>query len=106
MKTFEEYQTATKKTAIYDKDVAITYLALGLTSEAGEVAGKIKKWIRGDVDRVDSEDIAKELGDVLWYISQMASTFNLSLEDIAQSNVDKLASRMQRDQIKGDGDNR
>ena len=106
MKTFDEYQQETMKTAVYDKDVAVTYLALGLASEAGEVAGKVKKWVRGDTSYVDTDDIAKELGDVLWYVSQMAETFNLSLGDIAQSNVDKLRSRMERDKIKGDGDNR
>jgi|TARA_R110002074_G_scaffold383851_1_gene564233 NTP pyrophosphatase (non-canonical NTP hydrolase) len=106
MKTFDEYQQETMKTAVYDKDVAVTYLALGLASEAGEVAGKVKKWVRGDTSYVDTDDIAKELGDVLWYVSQMAETFNLSLGDIAQANVDKLRSRMERDKIKGDGDNR
>jgi NTP pyrophosphatase (non-canonical NTP hydrolase) len=106
MKTFDEYQQETMKTAVYDKDVAVTYLALGLASEAGEVAGKVKKWVRGDTSYVDTDEIAKELGDVLWYVSQMAETFNLSLGDIAQANVDKLHSRMERDKIKGDGDNR
>ena len=106
MKTFDEYQQETMKTAVYDKDVAVTYLALGLASEAGEVAGKVKKWVRGDTSYVDTDEIAKELGDVLWYVSQMSETFNLSLGDIAQANVDKLRSRMERDKIKGDGDNR
>ena len=106
MKTFDEYQQETMKTAVYDKDVAVTYLALGLASEAGEVAGKVKKWVRGDTSYVDTDEIAKELGDVLWYVSQMAETFNLSLGDIAQANIDKLRSRMERDKIKGDGDNR
>ena len=106
MKMFDEYQQETMKTAVYDKDVAVTYLALGLASEAGEVAGKVKKWVRGDTSYVDTDEIAKELGDVLWYVSQMAETFNLSLGDIAQANIDKLRSRMERDKIKGDGDNR
>ena len=73
---------------------------------AGEVAGKVKKWVRGDTEYVDTDEIKKELGDVLWYVSQMAETFGLGLEDIAQANVDKLRSRMERDKIKGDGDNR
>ena len=103
---FAEYQQETMKTAVYDKEVAVTYLALGLTSEAGEVAGKVKKWVRGDTEYVDTDEIKKELGDVLWYVSQMAETFGLGLEDIAQANVDKLRSRMERDKIKGDGDNR
>ena len=104
--TFEEYQRETMKTAVYDKEVAVTYLALGLTSEAGEVAGKSQKVVRGDTEYVDTDEIKKELGDVLWYVSQMAFTFGLGLEDIAQANVDKLRSRMERDKIKGDGDNR
>ena len=60
----------------------------------------------GDTEYVDTDEIKKELGDVLWYVSQMAETFGLGLEDIAQANVDKLRSRMERDKIKGDGDNR
>ena len=79
MKTFDEYQQETMKTAVYDKDVAVTYLALGLASEAGEVAGKVKKWVRGDTSYVDTDEIAKELGDVLWYVSQMAETLTYPL---------------------------
>ena len=59
--TFEEYQRETMKTAVYDKEVAVTYLALGLTSEAGEVAGKVKKWVRGDTEYVKTDEIKKDV---------------------------------------------
>lgn len=91
-----------------DKRIDISYLALGLSNEAGETAGKIKKLLRGDKELSD-EFIAAlkyELGDTLWYLSQLALEFNLTLADIATANIEKLADRKERGVIKGDGDNR
>jgi len=107
---FNEYQKKSRKTAIYP-NVGKNYIypTLGLSGEAGEVAEKIKKVIRdkkGKIDGETREAIKKELGDVLWYISQMASELNLSLDDIAESNIDKLFSRMKRNKLKGSGDDR
>lgn len=106
---FNEYQEATKKTAIYPSDKALEYLSLGLASEAGEVAGKIKKIIR-DSDSKLSKDhvdaISGELGDVLWYVAQLADFAGLSLEAVAAGNIDKLLSRYERGAIGGSGDNR
>ena len=108
--TFEEYQKLSRKTAIYpDKDNNFVYPTLGLTGEAGEVSEKIKKVLRDDngiVDGLKRQEIKKELGDVLWYLSQIATELDLSLDDIATFNVEKINSRQERNKISGDGDNR
>lgn len=106
---FSEYQQETAKTAIYDPDIAIIYTTMGLASEAGEVAGKIKKVYRdnfGNFAVAHIENIASELGDVLWYVAQLASAFNLNLDEIAENNIAKLQSREVRGVISGSGDNR
>lgn len=107
---FNEYQKEARKTAIYpDIDDNITYPALGLCGEAGEVAEKVKKIIRdnnGAWDYKNQDDIEKELGDCLWYIANLASEFELSLGDIASVNILKLNSRQKRGVLKGSGDDR
>jgi len=108
--TFETYQKESRKTALYPNvDGNIIYPTLGLCGEAGEVAEKIKKVLRDKNGAVDEETrlaIKKELGDVLWYASQLASELGLSLDDVAQHNLEKLFSRKQRGVLGGDGDNR
>lgn len=101
-----DYQDEARKTAIYPIDDGLTYTALGLCGEAGEVAEKIKKWIRGDNGISLKEDLLYELGDVLWYLSNLAFELNYTLEDVAKVNLDKLGVRMKNDKIKGSGDNR
>ena len=104
---FNEYQKLARSTAIYPKESKVIYPALGLCGEAGEVADKIKKTIRGDSSLVDvTGRLADELGDVLWYLAILADDLGLPLEDIAHWNVDKLQRRMKGNKIKGDGDNR
>ncbi len=106
---FRDYQAAAKTTALYGDKNRITYPALGLTSEAGEVAGKVKKVLRdreGDFSEEQIAAIGDELGDVLWYVAVLAADLGLSMQAIAESNVDKLRSRMERGVIKGDGDRR
>lgn len=107
---FEEYQEKSRKTAIYPNAGSdLIYPTLGLASESGEVAGKIKKIIRdkgGSVDEETKEMIKKELGDVLWYVSQLATELGLSLDEIADKNIEKLYSRMERGKLQGSGDNR
>jgi NTP pyrophosphatase (non-canonical NTP hydrolase) len=76
-----------------------------LAGEAGEVTEKVKKMLR-DGTVPDKKEIAKELGDVLWYISALAGDFGISLEEIAQMNYEKLKSRQERNVISGSGDNR
>lgn len=108
--TFEEYQTESRKTAIYpNKDNNFIYPTLGLAGEAGEVAEKIKKVLRdggGTVSEEKKEEIAKELGDVLWYLANLSTELKISFEDVARKNIDKLQSRQQRNELHGSGDNR
>lgn len=104
-----DYQAAAKQFACYhnhdaEEDVAI-YPFLALSEEIGEVNGKIAKSLRGDRE-LDLASIAKELGDVLWNLSECARQIGCSLEAIAQDNLSKLQDRKDRDVIKGDGDNR
>jgi NTP pyrophosphatase (non-canonical NTP hydrolase) len=107
---FEKYQKESRKTAIYpNSGKNFTYPTLGLCGEAGEVAEKIKKVIRDKEGIIDSETrdmVEKELGDVLWYISQLATELGLSLDDVAEKNIKKLSSRMNRGKIQGSGDDR
>ena len=103
---FNDYQCRAKETAVYPSEKALEYLALGLASEAGEVASIISKWVRGDKGEIDAENMKKERGDVLWFISVMASELKLDLSDVALYNTLKLADRAERGVIKGDGDNR
>lgn len=107
---FEEYQEKSRKTAIYPNvGENFVYPTLGLSGEAGEVAEKIKKVIRdknGVMDDESREMIKKELGDVLWYVAQLASELKLPLDDIAEKNIEKLYGRMERGKIGGSGDNR
>lgn len=108
--TFDEYQRDSRKTANYPQkdNENFLYPSLGLTSEAGEVAGKIKKVIRdrnGVMDDATRVEVAKELGDVLWYVSQLASELKLHLSTIAQVNLDRLADRQRRGVLGGSGDN-
>ena len=111
--SFDQYQQAATKTAVYPEcgtgsALALAYVGLGL-GEAGEVQGKLKKVIRDDGGVLTSETkkaIASEAGDVLWYLATLANEIGVSLSDIAQGNLDKLADRAQRDVLKGSGDNR
>lgn len=83
------------------------YLALGLVGEAGEVAEKVKKWARNRTPDIKlKEDLLYELGDVLWYMARLASTFGLSLNEIAAANLAKLADRRERGVIASEGDHR
>ena len=108
--TLSEYQQESKKTAIYPNIGSnFVYPTLGLTGEAGEIANKVKKILRDKNDQIDEDDrreIGKELGDVLWYLAQIATELNLSLDDIAQDNLTKLLSRQTRNVLGGNGDNR
>jgi NTP pyrophosphatase (non-canonical NTP hydrolase) len=108
--TFNEYQKEARKTAIYPNiGDNLVYPTLGLVGEAGEIAEKIKKIIR-DNDGIVSEEkrgeIAKELGDVLWYLSQLANEMGFGLNEIAEINIKKLKSRAERGKLGGSGDNR
>lgn len=119
---FNEYQEAAMRTAEYpfinvvasdnslvENEADYIYPTLGLVGEAGEVAEKIKKIVRnklGKFDDADVKEIAKELGDVLWYIAAISDVFGLEMNDIAATNLKKLADRKDRGVIKSEGDNR
>tara|TARA_R110000803_G_scaffold15827_5_gene43579 strand:+ start:584 stop:958 length:375 start_codon:yes stop_codon:yes gene_type:complete len=102
--TLSSYQKVASGTAIYPIEHAITYPALGLAGEAGEVANKVKKIIRdGKMDRLG---ITSELGDCLWYIALMCRDLNVDMGDLAKANLEKLYNRKQNGTLKGSGDNR
>lgn len=113
-----EYQKMALETAVYPKEFKTIYPALGMNGEAGEVADKVKKVLRdsevivrdvsGAIILPDAkrEELAKEVGDVLWYVATMAYDLGYTLEEIATMNYQKLKSRHQRHQLNGSGDNR
>lgn len=104
-----EYQNEAMKTAVYPLETAIEYTALGLVSEAGEVAGKVKKMIRdngGVLDAPTRAALVDEYADVLWYVSEGLRALDTTLEAAAQKNLNKLASRKTRGVLQGSGDNR
>lgn len=103
--TFNQYQEEAKTTAIYPPEKALEYLSLGLASETGELTGKIAKWYRKD-NTFPKREVIDELGDVLWFVSELARFLDTDLSAVADLNRKKLASRMQRGVIKGSGDNR
>jgi len=107
---FAEYQILARKTAIYpNQGVNPIYPVLGLCGEAGEVAEKMKKVLRdsnGVIDAEKREEFAKELGDVLWYVSNICSELGINLDYVADINIEKLQSRKDRNKLHGSGDNR
>jgi NTP pyrophosphatase (non-canonical NTP hydrolase) len=120
---FKEYQTTAHKTAQYPQvkvhpnktgpDYSVEanwiYPVFGLVGETGELAEKLKKVIRnqdGILLGQEAIEIGKEIGDILWYLSEVATALNLDLDNLAQQNLNKLKSREKRDVIKSEGDNR
>ena len=107
---FDSYQIEARKTAIYpEKGKNFIYPTLGLVGETGEVAEKIKKIIRDKNGIFDNESraaIKKELGDVLWYISNLCDELDFSLNDVAKINLEKLKLRAHKGTISGSGDDR
>jgi len=102
--TLSSYQRAASSTAIYPTQHAITYPALGLAGEAGEVANKVKKIIRDG--KLDKAALKGEIGDCLWYIAALCRDLNVDLGDIAKANLEKLQDRKARGTLKGSGDTR
>ena len=107
---FKTYQKKARVTAQYPNLGSNNiYPTLGLVGEAGEVAEKVKKVIRdknGIFDEESTKGIKKELGDVLWYLSNLCTEFNFSLEDVAIENLSKLKLRSEKGSISGSGDDR
>ena len=111
--TMSEYQARMSETIIYKWPVI--YAALGLSSEAGECLGVIKKMIRDNNIHFDGTNVitdaqranlCAELGDVLWYTTALAQDLGLTLEMVARANLEKLADRKARGKLKGSGDYR
>lgn len=101
-----EYQDIACTFAIYPAGkFGVIYPALGLAGETGEVCEKVKKSIRGDRE-IDRKEMTRELGDVLWYLANLADDLGIALEDVARANLEKLRSRRDRGVLRGDGDNR
>jgi NTP pyrophosphatase (non-canonical NTP hydrolase) len=112
--TFNEYMEATRETAVYPDAMegtvdAILYVGLGLASEAGEVAGELKRIVRDDAGTVTlrrTERLVKEIGDALWYAARLADELDLDLDDIAETNIARLLERKKHGTLKGEGDDR
>jgi len=99
-----DYQRAAVSTAIYKKEHAVIYPALGLAAEAGEVANKVKKILRDG--KFDREAIADEVGDCMWYIAALCRDLNIDMQEIADNNIKKLKDRLERGVLSGSGDKR
>ncbi|GAB4486981.1 MAG: nucleoside triphosphate pyrophosphohydrolase family protein [Anaerolineales bacterium] len=110
LENFNAYQRQSRKTwNRVHTDHPIIYPTLGLVNEAGELAGKVKKIFRdksGHISPEDRQALKYELGDVLWYLAQIATELDLSLQEVAESNLEKLFSRLERGAIRGEGDYR
>ncbi len=107
--TLNKYQQKALTTAVYPEDKKIIYPTLGMTGEAGEVADKVKKVLRDNHQMFTYDkktEIAKEIGDVLWYCAVLAHDIGFSLEEVGSMNIAKLASRQERGVLGGSGDNR
>jgi NTP pyrophosphatase (non-canonical NTP hydrolase) len=103
----QEYLLLTRKTAIYSQDTFLEYLTLGLASEAGEVSGVVKKYIRKDYDlEMAQEKLIKELGDVMWYWARLCDELGLNPEIVMAENINKLLNRQVNNTLHGDGDDR
>lgn len=106
----QEYQKKAWETAIYpNKGKNLSYPALGLGGETGEVLEKIKKITRdegSEITKEKKEELVKEMGDVLWYLAALATELNLNLKEILEKNISKLNSRKERKVLHGSGDNR
>lgn len=104
---FKKYQQEARKTRNVSSEHNMTYSTLGLAGEAGELANKVKKILRGDENREELiEGIKGEMGDVLWYLAALSDDLGVELSDIADQNLEKLRSRYARGKILGGGDNR
>ena len=111
---FNEYQKECRKTDVGTSaqdclNPGWLYYVLGISGEAGELTEKIKKFFRDKDGKVDTpfiDDITKEMGDVLWYMARLADQFHIDFDDIAKTNIEKLASRKERGKLHGEGDDR
>jgi NTP pyrophosphatase (non-canonical NTP hydrolase) len=113
--TFDQYVRLSEETSVYPNSgeaVGLAYAALGLAGETGEIVNKIKKVLRKDVTDYKSmysefrKELAKEIGDALWYMAALCREIDCSMSEIALNNLDKLQDRKNRGVLRGSGDNR
>lgn len=111
--TLDDYQARARSTALYPESARVLYPTLKLAGEAGEVAEKLGKLMRdegfepgGSLSPAQVEALTKELGDVLWYVANLAADLGLTLEEVGKRNLEKLQSRKERGVIHGSGDDR
>jgi NTP pyrophosphatase (non-canonical NTP hydrolase) len=105
--TFKAYQQFTPSTAVYHPKVEEDYIPAGLAGEVGELMSALAKYNRGDFDLTELWDREqKEIGDIMWFISQWCNMRGYDLDNIVVENMEKLKSRQERGVLKGDGDNR
>lgn len=106
--TFDGYQQHVDATIVRAAASKLEFITLALCGETGELAEKVKKWMRGDYELTDEvkAGMAKELGDILWHVSRAATLIGYSFSDIARMNNSKLAVRLDDNKIGGSGDNR
>jgi NTP pyrophosphatase (non-canonical NTP hydrolase) len=104
--TLDEYQVAAMKTRLPTAD--FDYALINLGSEVGEFMGLVAKFIRdkGSSPHEYEKNLHKELGDILWHVAALADSLEIPLSEIAQINLDKLASRKARGTLSGSGDDR
>ena len=111
---FTHYQTEAQRHAVYpDKGNNFVFPTLGIGEEAGEITGKVKKLLRDrgvaspkDLTPADIETITLEMGDLLWYLAALAQELQVSLDTVAEKNLEKIAERRARGTVHGSGDNR
>lgn len=101
----KEYSKEVEKLILTSGDERLIENTLGLVGESGEVAEKVKKYIR-DKNVIDKEELVKELGDVLFYVTALANYIDSDLQDVADKNISKLKDRQKRNKLHGSGDNR
>lgn len=110
--SFNAYQEFVREMKVYPEKYAVAYPALGLAGESGEIAEKVKKWLRGDSGQAGDayiklrQDLLLELGDPLWYIAALADDLGFTLQEVVDANFVKLTSRKDRGVLQGSGDNR
>lgn len=111
---FDKYQKECRKTDVGTAaqdclEPGWLYYTLGISGEAGELTEKIKKLFRDKNGVIDDEfldNIKKEMGDILWYMARFADQFDIDFADVAKTNIEKLSSRLERNKLHGEGDNR